>query len=235
MGQLLVGRAVTRPRVGPRGRQRQRADCEQAVASAGHDHCRIEPPSRTVHDRASPVHARPAPVAPGSRFEWRAWQRPSAGLLAAAQVQLETFRGRLTWHRTPDLPGSPKCAPGNAPWEQVNDLHAATFAGQGTTTERLLAERARERRRRVSGAAGERLRARCAGRKLDQHRSRRTPGAHVRRHQLRSAVHRDLQRRNCRLPGWIVPACSRSSVRGPEPSGRACGAASPTSRTRPAS
>ncbi|HEX7133430.1 MAG TPA: hypothetical protein VF228_12695 [Iamia sp.] len=43
------------------------------------------------------------------------------------------------WERTPDLPGSPSCASGIAPWEQVNDLQAATFTVQGETSEHLFA------------------------------------------------------------------------------------------------
>jgi hypothetical protein len=43
------------------------------------------------------------------------------------------------WARTPDLPGSPACAPGTAPWEQVNDLQAATFTARGEAAEHLFA------------------------------------------------------------------------------------------------
>jgi hypothetical protein len=68
------------------------------------------------------------------------WEETLAGVWPSTSAQINVLASQDgTWRRTPDLPGSPKCAPGNAPWEQVNDLHGATFASQGTTTERLLA------------------------------------------------------------------------------------------------
>ena len=68
------------------------------------------------------------------------WHETLASVWPATSAQvnvLDTADG--TWQRTPELPGSPRCAPGNAPWEQVNDLHAATFVSEGATAEHLFA------------------------------------------------------------------------------------------------
>jgi hypothetical protein len=56
----------------------------------------------------------------------------------SAQVNVLRVRGG-PWERAPALPDSPKCSPGSAPWEQVNDLHAAEFSDAGTTTSHLFA------------------------------------------------------------------------------------------------
>lgn len=67
------------------------------------------------------------------------WEETLTSIWPATSAQINVLGARDgTWRRTPDLPGSPKCAPGNAPWEQVDDLHAATFAWQGTTAEHLF-------------------------------------------------------------------------------------------------
>jgi hypothetical protein len=68
------------------------------------------------------------------------WQETLATIWPRTSAQINVLASEGgTWRRTPELPGSSKCAPGNAPWEQVNDLHAATFARQGRTAQRLLA------------------------------------------------------------------------------------------------
>lgn len=68
------------------------------------------------------------------------WEETLVGIWpsTSAQINLLASEGG-TWQRTPDLPGSPKCAPGNAPWEQVNDLRGARFASQGATAKHLFA------------------------------------------------------------------------------------------------
>jgi hypothetical protein len=68
------------------------------------------------------------------------WEETLASVWPRTSAQINVLASQDgTWQRTPGLPGSPKCAPGNAPWEQVNDLHGAKFAWQGTTAKRLFA------------------------------------------------------------------------------------------------
>jgi len=68
------------------------------------------------------------------------WEETLPSIWPRTSAQINVLAARDgTWQRTPDLPGSSKCAPGSAPWEQVNALHGATFSWQGTAVEHLFA------------------------------------------------------------------------------------------------
>jgi hypothetical protein len=68
------------------------------------------------------------------------WKETLATVWPETSAQINVLGSQDgTWQGTPELPGSPKCAPGNAPWEQVDDLHGATFEWRGTTAEHLFA------------------------------------------------------------------------------------------------
>jgi hypothetical protein len=68
------------------------------------------------------------------------WEETLAGVWPRTSAQINVLTSQDgSWRRTPDLPGSPKCAPGTAPWEQVNDLVGVRFASQGTTADHLFA------------------------------------------------------------------------------------------------
>jgi hypothetical protein len=68
------------------------------------------------------------------------WMETVAAIWPATSAQINVLASEDgKWRRTPSLPWSPSCARGTAPWEQVNDLHGASFSWRGTVVERLFA------------------------------------------------------------------------------------------------
>ena len=68
------------------------------------------------------------------------WMETLACVWPATSAQINVLSTEAgSWQRTPDLPKSSKCATGAAAWEQVNDLHAATFTTRGALSKHLFA------------------------------------------------------------------------------------------------
>ena len=158
------------------------------------------------------------------------WEETLATVWPRTSAQINVLASQDgTWQRTPGLPGSPKCTPGNAPWEQVNDLHGAKFAWEGTAAKRLFAGVLANEDGACPGLQASVFYLDERGRKwintgLDTHKptAPSTPKCDTSRHSVTELP----------IARLIAPACSRSLVLGVELSGRACGAVSMIPRTR---
>ncbi len=68
------------------------------------------------------------------------WGETLACVWPGASAQINYLPAEAAaWRRAPDLPPSARCAPGIAPWEQVNDLQSAVFGGGAQSARHLFA------------------------------------------------------------------------------------------------